>query len=154
MAESILNYTPEELADHFSSKGIEGYRAKQVFAWVCGKDKNDFQGMTNLPQEICRKLSKEFVITTLTCLEKAVSKKDQTEKFLWDLGDGCYVETVLIRAKARRTICLSTQAGCRFGCPFCASGKQGFKRNLSAGEIVDEVLSVQRMNKERITNVV
>lgn len=134
--------------------GEAAYRAKQIFSWVHQQGAIHFSEMTNLPQTFLREMKKSFDITTLTLREQKASENGETEKFLWELGDGEYVETVLIKTGKRRTICVSTQVGCKFGCPFCASGTAGFTRDLVTAEIVGQLLSVQRAAGGRLTNMV
>lgn len=149
-----MNYTPEELKKEIKELGEAAYRAGQVFSWINKKGAAEFKEIRGIPGRLIAELEKRFVICTLSCEEHLVSKKDGTEKFLWKLKDGCYIETVLIKAGTRRTICLSTQVGCRFKCPFCASGDKGLIRDLEPAEIVNQVLCVQKMKKGRATNIV
>ncbi len=149
-----MNYTLEELKEEPPFRAEPAYRAGQVFSAINRRTAAGFEAMPGLSQKLARELGKRFVISTLSCAEHLVSPKDGTEKFLWKLKDGNHVETVLIKGKARKTLCLSAQVGCRFGCPFCASGSQGFIRDLETAEIVNQVLCVRRMKKFRITNVV
>jgi len=154
MKKKILDYTLEELTLEITDMGEAAYRAKQVFAWLHQKGASSFSEMANLPKELIRKMKEKFEITTLLLAERKVSQDGETEKFLWELADGEYIETVLILARKRRTICVSTQVGCKFKCPFCASGAAGFTRNLTSGEIVGQLLSAQRVSGGRLTNIV
>jgi 23S rRNA (adenine2503-C2)-methyltransferase len=154
MKKKILDYTLEELTLEITDMGEAAYRAKQVFAWLHQKGASSFSEMANLPKELIKKMKETFEITTLLLAERKVSQDGETEKFLWELADGEYIETVLILARKRRTICVSTQVGCKFKCPFCASGADGFTRNLTSGEIVDQLLSAQRVSGGRLTNIV
>jgi len=149
-----LNYTPEELKKEIKRLGGPAYRAEQTFSWINKKGAAEFKEIRGIPGRLIAELEKRFVICTLSCEEHLVSRKDGTEKFLWKLKDGCYIETVLIKTGRRRTICLSTQVGCRFKCPFCASGAKGLIRDLEPAEIVNQVLCVQKIKKCRPTNVV
>ncbi|MCK9572524.1 MAG: 23S rRNA (adenine(2503)-C(2))-methyltransferase RlmN [Candidatus Omnitrophica bacterium] len=129
----------KELEEQFLSWGQPKYRAKQVFAWIYKKAAADFSAMSDLPEDLRKKLEKEFFIVGLELadLQRSV---DGTAKFLFQLKDKALVEAVSIPAAKRITGCVSTQVGCKFGCKFCASGLKGFKRNLSCGEILEEVL--------------
>jgi len=136
------------------------YRADQVLQWVYEKQAESFDAMTNLPAPLRAKLAEEFQLNAVQEL-RTRHATDTTEKFLFKLHDGSLIETVLIPATPgltstdeRQTVCVSTQVGCAFGCKFCASGLKGFKRNLSAAEIVDQVCHVQKLTKQRVDNIV
>ena len=153
MKEDIRDLTIEELGKIVTAMNEPPHRAGQIFKWLFGKGAADFRAMTNLPKSLISKLEEKFYISALKCDERLTSK-DGTEKFLWLLKDDAHVESVLIKEKDRATLCLSTQVGCKFGCPFCASGMFGFKRNLDASEIVGQVLAVQALCRLRVTNIV
>ena len=146
----------EELESFLDKLGEEKYKATQLAKWIYNKRVTDFEQMTDLSKELRRKLSEVAYIGKLKLIRKQVSKLDQTEKFLFELFDGKRIETVLMREKNRVTVCISTQVGCTLSCIFCATGKSGFERNLSAGEIVDQIIAVRAyLNEdEKITNVV
>ncbi|MDP2961060.1 MAG: 23S rRNA (adenine(2503)-C(2))-methyltransferase RlmN, partial [candidate division Zixibacteria bacterium] len=116
----------------------------------------DFAQMTDISKELRKKLCGIAYIEKLKLLEKQISQIDQTEKFLFELSDGKKIETVLMREKERVTLCISTQVGCALNCIFCATGSMGFERNLSAGEIVDQIICAKEHLKEdeKITNLV
>ena len=133
--------------------GEPAHRARQIFLWLNRRNAGSFSVMTDLPKGLIAKLRRKFIIGTLECAERLISK-DGTEKFLWRLEDGEHVETVFIKEKRRRTLCLSTQVGCRFKCPFCASGMKGFIRDLRVSEIVNQLLLVQKLCACRMTNIV
>ena len=149
----ICDFTLEELKEAIRSMGEAPHRANQIFLWINDKHAGSFTMMTDLPKELIKRLEENFLIGRLVCAEHLTSG-DGAEKFLWELRDGEYMETVLIKEKNRRTLCLSTQVGCRFKCPFCASGMKGFKRNLTASEITGQVLSVRDITGARATNIV
>lgn len=146
----------EELESFLDKLGEKKYKAKQLAKWIYNKGVTDFEEMTDLSKELRRKLSEVAYIGKLKLTRKQVSKIDQTEKFLLELFDGKRIETVLMREKNRVTVCISTQVGCALNCIFCATGKSGFERNLSAGEIVDQIIAVKGYLKEdeKVTNVV
>jgi len=150
----VLDYSLEELKEELSSSGELPYRAKQVFSGIHKKGACSFGEIKGLPKELAAKLDKKFSIHTAACKEHLISGEDGTEKFLWRLNDGRLVETVLIKEKRRKTICLSTQVGCRFKCTFCASGKKGFVRDLKAYEMVEQVLNVREETGFPATNIV
>jgi 23S rRNA (adenine2503-C2)-methyltransferase len=137
------------------------YRADQVARWLYQKRATSFETMTDLPAALRAQLSEAFSFVRLENL-RVLGSKDTTRKFLFRLPDGALIESVLIpaspalygEASDRRTICMSTQVGCAYGCKFCASGLDGFARNLSAAEIVGQFLEVERIAQEKINNIV
>jgi len=153
MKEDIRNLTLDELREKVISLKAPKHRALQIFKWLNKKDAVSFDVMTDLPKSFIEELKDKFVIGALECQERLISR-DATEKFLWQLADSRYIETVLIKDKKRKTLCLSTQVGCKYKCIFCASGVNGFIRNLTVSEIVDQVLAVRRICGERATNIV
>ncbi len=122
------------------------YRARQVWEWVYVHRVADWQQMTNLPRDLRARLAEALPLDPLTALDSQVADDGLTEKTLLALPDGARIETVLMRypAVGRNTVCVSTQVGCAVGCAFCATGQMGFRRNLSAGEIVAQVLHFAR----------
>ncbi len=158
---SIKSVTLDELTAWFSGLGQSAYRSKQVMQWLYGKRVKSFEQMTDVPAAFREKLAEEFSFEEIKPVRKQGSK-DTTRKFLFQLGDGSFIESVLIPASPslygetsdRRTICVSTQVGCAYGCKFCASGLDGFARNLDAGEIVDQILQVEEVSGEKINNIV
>ena len=150
----IRDQAIEELEAEIKSMGVPAHRARQIFLWLNSKGASGFSDMTDIPKSLVLKLEKRFRIGSIKCDEHLESALDKTEKFLWFLEDGSHVESVLIKEGGRRTICLSTQVGCRFKCPFCASGKMGFVRDLRASEIINQVLMVQKICAIRATNIV
>lgn len=153
MKKDIKSLTLEELKKDMESLGEPSHRAHQIFSWLNSKSAESFHEMRNLPKKLISELEEKYTIEKLTC-EERLNSKDGTEKILWRLSDGERVESVLIRQKKRSTLCVSTQVGCRFKCPFCASGEKGFKRNLSASEITSQVLSAGKIFNCRVTNIV
>jgi 23S rRNA (adenine2503-C2)-methyltransferase len=153
MKKDVRDLTLDELKKEITSMGEPAHRARQISRWLYGKNAESFEAMTDLPKKLIEKLDKEYFIKGLECAEHLVSK-DGTEKFLWKLEKGRHVESVLIKEKNRKTLCLSTQVGCRFGCPFCASGKIGFVRDLTLSEITGQVLAAQGICGCRVTNIV
>ena len=136
------------------------YRADQILQWVYEKQADSFAAMTNLPAPVREKLSADFELNAVQSVHTRHAT-DTTEKFLFELRDHALIETVLIPATPgltsqsdRHTVCVSTQVGCAYGCRFCASGLDGVRRNLTAAEIVDQVLQVQKITGERVSNLV
>jgi 23S rRNA (adenine2503-C2)-methyltransferase len=133
--------------------GEPSYRAGQVFDWLYKKGAASFGAFTDLPKSLRLRLEEDFSLGSLELAERLVSA-DKTGKFLFQLADGNFVETVLILADRRATLCLSTQVGCKFGCVFCASGLGGFKRNLRPSEILGQVLFLRDKLSLHLTNFV
>lgn len=130
------------------------YHARQIFNWIYKKGVMDFSGMSDLPAALRLRLKDNFYIFDLKLVEKLASR-DGTEKFLFSLKDGNLVEAVSIPTEKRVTACISTQAGCKFNCRFCASGASGFKRNLTSGEILQEVLYLKNNSASgKLTHIV
>ena len=129
------------------------FRAKQVFGWVY-KGIDDFRGMKNLPEVFRMKLEREAYIGRLEVLDEQRSRTDGTRKLLFRLRDDNAVESVFMKYKYGNSICISSQAGCRMGCAFCASTKAGLARNLTSGEMVSQVLDTQAATGERINRIV
>lgn len=146
----------EELESILDKLGEKKYKAKQLAKWIYNKGSSDFEQMTDLSKELRRKLAEIAYLDKLKLIKKQTSKIDQTEKFLFELSDGKKIEIVLMREKDRVTLCISTQVGCALNCIFCATGSMGFERNLTAGEIVDQIICAKEHLKEneKITNLV
>ena len=143
--------------------GEPKFRAKQIFGWIYGGIAKDgsfrngvqsFDEMNNLPKDLREKLSQQAELTALEVLRMQISKLDGTRKFLFRLADGNAIESVFMKYKFGNSICVSSQAGCRMGCRFCASTIGGLKRNLTPGEIAGQILAAQRQTGERISHVV
>jgi 23S rRNA (adenine2503-C2)-methyltransferase len=155
MKVKIKEFNMEELKEFVKSLGLEPYRAKQIAHWLYKKRVSSFDDMTNLSKE-ARKLLKERAEVELLKLVKVEESRDGTKKYLFELKDGSRVESVFIPEKGWNTLCVSTQVGCPVGCRFCLTAKDGFTRNLTAGEIVEQYIHVQRDvgEERRISNVV
>ncbi len=149
----IKSMTFEELEAFVESLGEKKFRAKQVFEWM-HKGVRSFEEMTNLPKSFREKLTESAELEALETETLQVSKKDGTRKYLFRLPDGQFVESVLMKYSYGNTVCISTQAGCRMGCAFCASCEGGLIRNLTAGEILDQVLAVSRDMGQKVDHVV
>lgn len=145
---NILDLNLEELKEVLGNWQKPKFHAHQIFAWIYKKGVSDFERMSNLPQALREKLKKDFYLCGLRIVEKLASK-DGTEKFLFGLQDKNLIEAVVIPAEGRFTGCVSVQVGCKFACKFCASSLLGFKRNLSSGEMLEEVLYLKNNSKDK-----
>ena len=158
---SIKSLTLEELSKYFAAQGERPFRAKQLVDWLYQKRIGSFDEMTDLSATTRTRLASEFGFVRPEVV-RVLGAKDTTRKFLFRLSDGSLIESVLIPASPalygetsdRRTACVSTQVGCAYGCKFCASGLEGFARNLEAGEIVDQLLAIEKESGEKIDNIV
>ena len=143
----------EENTDLFKSMGEQAFRGKQVFTWL-HKGVTSFDEMSNLSKNLREKLKDTCFITAPQVARKQVSKQDGTIKYLWELGDGNCIETVLMRYRHGNTVCISSQVGCRMGCAFCASTIAGKVRDLTPAEMLDQVLFTQLDSGVEISNIV
>ena len=143
-----------ELKATIEKLGEKAFRAKQLYQWMHQKLADDFQDMTNLSVNLREKLEKHCVLTRLKALEVQTSKLDGTQKYLFALADGNVVESVLMKYKHGNSVCISSQVGCKMGCRFCASTIGGWTRNLTTSEMLDQVYQIQKLSKERVSNVV
>ena len=150
---NIKNYNLPELKEEFVSIGEKSFRAEQVFKWIYEQNATFFDEMTNLSLELREKLKENYTLNAFKILKKQKSA-DGTIKYLFDVLDGNGVETVLMKYHHGYSLCVSSQIGCKMGCKFCASTGIPFIRNLSSGEIVEELLAVQRDENIKISNVV
>jgi len=146
--------------DELAELCAPAYRADQILQWVYEKQADSFATMTNLPAPVRERLAADFELNAVQSVHTRHAT-DTTEKFLFQLRDHALIETVLIPATPgltsqsdRHTVCVSTQVGCAYGCKFCASGLAGVRRNLTAAEIVDQVLHVQKLTNEQVSNLV
>src|SRR5205807_5976244 len=149
----IKSLTREELVARLREWGEPAYSADQLLEWIYRHYAASWEAMTSLPKSLWNKLGEHYSLHSLALVRKQGSP-DTTQKFLWRLDDRSLIESVLIPANPalygdasdRHTLCISTQVGCAYGCKFCASGLEGWKRNLGIEEIVDQVLAVERWN--------
>ena len=149
----ILSLSPEELRKTVQELGLPGYRSKQISEWLT-RGCRDFSEMSNLPKSLRETLPEHFELTAPKMLRRQISKEDRTEKFLWGLKDSNSVETVFMRYHYGNSVCISSQVGCRQGCCFCASTIGGLVRNLTPGEMLDEVLFTEQEAGDRVSNIV
>lgn len=137
--------------------GKEKYRGMQIFRWINERHARTFDEMTNLPKQFREELAQHFTIESLVQDNHIMSGDGTTDKFTWKLHDGMVIESVIIRDEGRITACISSQVGCARGCGFCRTAGMGFIRNLTAGEIVDQIIQMSiflRERGEKITNIV
>ncbi|CUS92810.1 23S rRNA (adenine(2503)-C(2))-methyltransferase, partial [Candidatus Kryptonium thompsonii] len=151
---SLKGLTLSELEKFVLELGWEKFRAKQIFKWLYNKQVDSFSKMSDLPKHYRDELQEIAEIDELKLLSFERSNCDGTIKFLFELKDGEKIESVLIPDESRLTLCISTQVGCPIDCKFCATGAMGFRRNLTAGEIVDQLIQTQKHTDRRITNIV
>ncbi len=150
---NIFDFESNELIKVAEDLKEPAFRAKQLWQWIyCGVE--SFDEMTNLPKSFREKLSQTFYIGGIGTAQKLVSEKDGTRKYLFVLADNKVVEGVLMKYHYGNSVCLSTQVGCRMGCAFCASAGLGMDRNLTAGEMTAQVMTIQRDIGERISHIV
>jgi 23S rRNA (adenine2503-C2)-methyltransferase len=135
----IKDFNLADLKEYMQEHNFPAYHAQQVFAWLYKKCVDDIQEMSSLPVALRTQLKRDFFVLNVHCMKTCVSS-DGTRKLLLGLHDGQAIESVIIPAEGRVTGCLSSQAGCAYGCTFCASGIHGFKRNLTCGEIIAELM--------------
>lgn len=160
-APALTGITPEALASWLKDSGEPAFRTDQILEWVWKKKVESFEAMSNLPAALRARLADSFRLSSLSHTQTQGSA-DTTRKFLFRLHDGRYVESVLIPANPalygeksdRRTLCVSSQVGCAYGCKFCASGLAGFTRNLDPSEISGQVLAAEQLSGERVDNLV
>ena len=156
MACDVKSQTRDDLEARFKEWGEPAYRVEQLLQWLYVHRVTNWQAMTNLPKYLQEKLGGCYALHSLE-LVRAQGSRDTTQKFLWRLDDRSLIESVLIPANPalysdasdRHTLCVSTQVGCAYGCKFCASGLEGWKRNLRVEEIVDQVLGIERWNTQQ-----
>jgi 23S rRNA (adenine2503-C2)-methyltransferase len=159
--ELITALSKDELAARLAAAGQPAFRAGQILDWVYRKRAGSFAAMSNLPAGLRDALGARFALASIEQVRR-LGAKDTTQKFLFRLADGQLIETVLIpaspalygEASDRRTLCVSSQVGCAYGCKFCASGLDGWTRNLHAGEMVEQILRVEAAAGEKVNNLV
>lgn len=151
---NINELTLEELGQYIESIGEKKFHAKQIFKWIHRVHVSSFDEMTDISKSLREKLKENAYILNLEILQVQVSKKDDTHKFLIKLSDDNAIESVFMRYNHGNTLCVSTQVGCKMGCKFCASTKNGWTRHLLASEIEGQIIAVEKYMNEKISNVV
>lgn len=149
----LKSQTQEELTQTLKNMGEPAFRGKQVFTWL-HRGVVSFDEMSNLPKSLREKLKETCVLTPPKAVRKQVSKLDGTIKYLWELGDGNCIESVLMQYHHGNTVCISSQVGCRMGCAFCASTIAGKVRDLTPAELLDQVIFTQKDSGLPISNIV
>ena len=150
----LTGYTLPELEEWVTGIGEKPFRARQLYQWIYRKNVQSFDKMSNLSKDLREKLTEIADLQPLAVDTKLESRQDQTIKYLFRLHDGLAVEAVYMEEGKRITVCLSTMVGCPLACPYCATGTMGFKRNLSSGEIIGQLLMIQNDLNVKITNIV
>ena len=154
MKKDICSLDFGELAEEIAGIGEPSFRSRQIFEWLHVKLADSFDEMTNLSKKLRERLDSEYEIPVLRMADHQISKVDPTEKFLFELADGNMIESVLMRYSYGNSVCISSQAGCRMGCRFCASTIGGLERNLAPSEMLRQIYQIQKMTGERVSNVV
>lgn len=150
----IRSMNMEELTAAVAAAGEKKFRAKQIYGWLHQKLIRTGDEMKNVPASCRQTILKDHPLYGVTEVERYVSKIDGTTKFLFELHDGNIIESVLMKYRHGNSVCISSQAGCRMGCRFCASAIGGWTRNLSPSEMLDQIYKIQRLSGERVSNVV
>jgi len=150
----IKSYNLIELQEELVRLGEKAFRAKQIYKWLHVDKVSEFEEMTNISKDLRNKLSKNYEIRTVKAVKVLTSKIDGTKKYLFALNDGIVIESVLMRYHHGNSVCISTQAGCRMGCRFCASTLNGLERNLTASELLSQIYEIEKDIDERVSNIV
>lgn len=150
----IRSLSEKEMEELALSLGEKAFCGKQLFQWVHDKRVGSFDEMSNLSASFREKLKEKYTISGVTQVEKQVSQKGDTAKYLFALEDGNVIESVWMKYHHGNSVCISSQVGCRMGCTFCASTLTGLARNLTAGEMLSQIYEIQRDTGERVSNVI
>ena len=150
----IKSMTPEELTEFVRKKGLPAFRAKQLFQWIHVRRAAGYGEMSDLPAGLRAELKESCPLVTARVADRQVSAVDGTQKFLFELPDGCLVESVFMRYHFGNSVCISSQVGCRMGCAFCASTLRGLVRSLSPSEMLEQIYAICRETGEDVSHVV
>lgn len=150
----LRSMTIEEITAALQEMGQPSFRGAQIFAWVQEKKVRSFDEMTNLPKTLRERLAEAFSLSLLTIEQKLISQEDRTRKYVYALPDGLLIESVFMPYDYGNTACISSQAGCRMGCRFCASTLEGLARNLLPGEMLEQIFRMEEDTGEKISHVV
>ena len=150
----ISSMDMEELQNYMELLGEKPFRARQVYQWIHEKLADRFEQMSSLPAALRETLDEQCFLSGMKAVDVQISRLDGTRKYLFELRDGNVIESVLMRYHHGNSVCISSQAGCRMGCRFCASTIGGLKRNLTASEMLGQVYRIQKLTGERVSHVV
>ncbi|MBQ6787864.1 MAG: 23S rRNA (adenine(2503)-C(2))-methyltransferase RlmN [Lachnospiraceae bacterium] len=150
----IKSLTLPQLKKEMEALGEKAFRAKQLYEWMHVKLARGYEEMTNIPKSLVAKCEEHFTYTSVKEVMVQTSAIDGTKKFLFELADGNYVESVWMKYHHGNSVCISSQVGCRMGCRFCASTLDGLERSLLPGEMLDQIYAISRATGERVSNVV
>ena len=150
----IKSLTLPQLKEEMEALGEKAFRAKQLYEWMHVKLARSYEEMTNIPKSLVAKCQEHFIYTSVKEVMVQTSAIDGTKKFLFELADGNYVESVWMKYHHGNSVCISSQVGCRMGCRFCASTLDGLERSLLPGEMLDQIYAISRATGERVSNVV
>ena len=154
MSEDIKSLYPEELRGLIFEKGLPAFRAKQIYEWIHARRASSYEEMTSLPAKLRAELAAEYPLVTAKLVDRQISSIDGTQKYLFEMPDGCLVESVFMRYRFGNSVCISSQVGCRMGCSFCASTLHGLVRSLSASEMLEQIYAIMRETKEPVSHIV
>jgi 23S rRNA (adenine2503-C2)-methyltransferase len=154
MKQSLKDLLPEELETWVESKSFPAYKGRQMARWIFQKGEDNPDRMHTLPKKLREIIRTEGNLAQTRLISDLPADFSESHKFLFELNDGKAIESVFIPSESRRTVCVSSQVGCALNCSFCQTARMGFSRNLTPGEIVDQVLHIRRMVPDTITNVV
>lgn len=154
MKKDIKSFNIEELEQEMIHLGDKAFRAKQIYQWIHAKLVEDFEEMSNISKNLRTRLSEEYELNTLNIVDIKTSKIDGTQKYLFQLQEETVMESVLMKYHHGNSVCISSQAGCRMGCRFCASTLDGLERNLRPSELLEQIYKIQRQTGDRISNIV
>ena len=150
----IMSFDIDELTGFLGELGQKAFRAKQVYEWLHNKLADNFDDMSNISKDLRDELSNRCIINMPRIINIYKSKIDGTAKYLFELTDGCVIESVLMKYKHGNSVCISSQVGCRMGCSFCASTIGGLERNLTPSEMLGQIYKIQKDTGERVSNIV
>ena len=154
MKADLRSMTPEELQKEMESIGEAKFRAKQIFRWLHVKYAENFEEMTDLSENLRNKLNDNYIIGGVKIVRKLVSKEDNTTKYLFELENNYIIESVFMQYSYGNTVCISTQAGCRMGCTFCASTLDGVEKSLTPAEMLAQIYAIEKDKGEKVSGVV
>ena len=154
MKADLRSMTPEELQKEMESIGEAKFRAKQIFRWLHVKYAENFEEMTDLSENRRNKLNDNYIIGGVKIVRKLVSKEDNTTKYLFELENNYIIESVFMQYSYGNTVCISTQAGCRMGCTFCASTLDGVEKSLTPAEMLAQIYAIEKDKGEKVSGVV